>query len=99
MKSQSQRKIFSHRDEFGHGIRKIKDQNCGIYLTEKTMATLKFFQFLTGQKWMVGIHKENRTAKPLFFSSKRGRIRDNVILAPNFIQVRDNEEVKKLTVV
>ena len=49
----------------------------------------------------MGIHKirKNRTAKSLFFSSKRCIIRDNVILAnSNFIQLKDNEEVKKLTV-
>ena len=103
-KSRAKERFFSHRDEFGQWDPKNqRPELWNLFNGRKNYG--EHFRVFPISNWTEMdvweyIKLEKIELPSLYFSHQRECIiRDNVILAnSNFIQVRDNEEVKKLTV-
>ncbi len=103
-KARAKERFFSHRDEFGQWDPKNqRPELWNLFNGRKNYG--EHFRVFPISNWTEMdvweyIKLENIELPSLYFSHQRECIiRDNVILAnSNFVQVRDNEEVKKLTV-
>ena len=103
-KARAKERFFSHRDEFGQWDPKNqRPELWNLFNGRKNYG--EHFRVFPISNWTEMdvweyIKLEKIELPSLYFSHQRECvIRDNVILAnSNFVQVRDNEEVKKLTV-
>ena len=103
-KARAKERFFSHRDEFGQWDPKNqRPELWNLFNGRKNYG--EHFRIFPISNWTEMdvweyIKLEKIELPSLYFSHQRECIiRDNVILAnSNFIQVKDNEEVKKLTV-